>query len=199
MRLFLAASLPESARSHLSAALCEHADAPRSPQWTPPARWHLTLQFLGEVGPDRMRDLGDRLAVAASASVAISLRLAGAGTFPVRGGPPRVLWIGVAGGAVADIDRLAELAARIGAAATEAGIERERRRFQPHLTVGRWPATGRLAGSGVAGHPIAAALSAYLGPACDVTAMQLIRSHLGPRPRYEVLSSWRLGRPAVPL
>ncbi|HEX3814771.1 MAG TPA: RNA 2',3'-cyclic phosphodiesterase [Mycobacteriales bacterium] len=179
MRVFVAVSPPEHAIGHLAGAVDGCVGLPGAPRWTPAERWHLTLAFLGEIEESTM----DRIAARLDTVTGVSLRLAieGAGTFPERG-EPRVLWAGLSG----DIAALESLAKRIRIAVRAARITLERRPFRPHLTLGRWR-PGDPSGLGVL-----TALREYRGPEFEVTRFSLIRSHLGPQPRYEVLREWPL-------
>ncbi len=66
-------------------------------RWEDPAKFHITLQFLGEVAPDRLGALKQAGIEAASMCAPFSLGLSGIGVFP-RSGPARVLWIGTESG-----------------------------------------------------------------------------------------------------
>ncbi len=103
----------------------------RAVRWTAPARLHLTLRFLGdEADPARIARLLPALGEIAQAFGQFPLAARGAGAFPDLK-RPRVLWIGLGGAP------LAELAARVEAAAVAAGFAAEPRRWEPHLTIGR--------------------------------------------------------------
>jgi len=160
---------------------------PGGPRWIDRGRWHLTLTFLGELAEDRSDRL-DRLTTELGAVPsdyrAIHLRLSTVGTFPSRGAP-QVLWVGVAG-EPGDVDRLGALARATGRAARRAGVRVDRRPYHPHLTLGRWRA------GDVVDRRTVAALADYRGPPFRVTEVVLMRSHLGPRPRYERLTGWPL-------
>ena len=181
-RLFLAVDPPPAALADLDGALAPLRDAPGAPRWTPPDRWHVTLQFLGQVPAEVAGRLPDVVAPAVAAAPPMSLRVSGAGTFGSRR-RPAVCWAGLAG----DVVPLTALAGRLGAAVAPLGIRVEDRPFRAHLTVGRWrpgsPAdatlTDRLAG--------------HRGPVWPVTEVVLWRSHLGPTPRYERLAAWPVG------
>jgi 2'-5' RNA ligase len=67
------------------------------------------------------------------AQAPFELAFGGVGTFPPRGAP-RVLWLGVIGGADAVLALHAAVAGRFEAA----GAPQERRPKTPHLTLARW-------------------------------------------------------------
>jgi 2'-5' RNA ligase len=140
-------------------------------RWVPPARWHLTLAFYGEVPDENVPGTADMLARRLAGHTAVELRLAGAGQFGRR-----ALWLGLAG-EVPALRRLAH------------AVTFERRPYRPHLTV------ARLRG-GVDASPAVAELSSYDGPPFVATTVHLVRSRLGPAPAYDDVAVLALdGRP----
>ncbi|WP_280659308.1 RNA 2',3'-cyclic phosphodiesterase [Geodermatophilus sp. DF01_2] len=181
--MFFAVTPPPGALADLDRALGPLRDAPGAPRWTPPARWHLTLLFLGSVPADRMDPLVAAAGPAVAATPPLTLRLAGGGRFRARR-RPQVFWVGVTG----DGDALGALAGRLGAVARGLGLPVETRPFRAHLTLGRWrpgrPGDGDLPDR----------LAGYRGPSWPVAGVELLESHLGPAPRYDRLAAWPLGR-----
>ena len=99
---------------------------------------HLTLLFLGDVGPPALARLRAELGPAAGGLRGPRLVLGSAGAFPRRGAE-RVLWIGVQEEAGSE-GRLAELRRAALGAAERAGLdvaEERARPFHPHVTVAR--------------------------------------------------------------
>lgn len=177
MRLFIGVTPPSEAVDHLREAM-GNLPASDDVRWTDPIRWHITLAFLGDVGPGRLPRLQDELtAVAATCATIDGVHLAGAGTF----GP--VLWVGITpadrGSA---LDRLARATQR---AARSAGISVERRPWRGHLTVGRARQKADPA-------PIAHTLRDYRGPAWTVDTITLVHSILGATPEHRPLHVARL-------
>ncbi|MCU7728355.1 RNA 2',3'-cyclic phosphodiesterase [Actinoplanes sp. KI2] len=149
--------------------------------------WHVTLAFLGEVPDDRAGDVPGTLQRVAdgwrtAGSAAPQLRLAGGGRF--GRGRYTVLWVGVDG----DRDALTSLSRRVRRELKRDRLPFDDRRFNPHLTVAR--PGDRLAPAEVEADR--AELAGYRGPAWRVKTMVLVRSHLGPTPRYEHLGAWPL-------
>jgi 2'-5' RNA ligase len=135
MRLFLAIDPDARARDALgglrTAAERAMGEAALAWRWTGQANVHLTLHFLGEVDEARVPPL--------VAALGGSLReppfdatLGRLGVFPPSG-PPRTLWVSVAGAAEALGRVHRELAARL----EGAGGELDARPFTPHLTLAR--------------------------------------------------------------
>jgi len=186
----VAAEPDRAALDHLDRALGPVRLLPGGPRWIDRARWHLTLTFLGELavdGADRLDRLTAALGTVPAAHRTVHLRLSEAGTFPARGSP-QVFWVGVTG-EQGELDRLRGLARATARAARQAGVRVERRPFHPHLTLGRWRRGDAVDRAAVA------ALAGYGGPAFRLTEVVLMRSHLGPQPRYERLTGWPLPDP----
>lgn len=96
---------------------------------------HLTLKFLGNISEEQVTDLESRLKPAAEAVGPFEVEVAGVGVFPhlTR---PRVIWAGVRPSGA-----LTELQQQVESAVTEAGFEKEKRAFRPHLTLFRLKST----------------------------------------------------------
>ena len=171
---------PPAALDHLAGGLARLRDRPDAPRWVGRDAQHVTLAFFGEVPTARVAGLAAAVGDAVG-EPSLHLRLAGAGTFPERGAP-RVLWVGVDG----DVAELAALAGAVADAARSAGVPVDRRPYRPHLTVGRWPATG----APPSGRPLAGRLGRYAGPHFTAGTVVLMRSHQGAGVRYETVASW---------
>lgn len=124
-RLFLAIDLPDAIDQDLQLTTGGIPGA----RWQTPEQLHLTLHFLDEVDGATQRRL-----VAALAELdapAFDMQLRGADIFPPRG-PARVVWIGVA-----DPNPIRLVHERTGRILDRLGIERERRKYAPHVTIAR--------------------------------------------------------------
>ncbi len=129
MRLFVAIDIDSSIR----AAIAQFTEGVRG--FAPDVRWvsaqslHVTLKFIGEWPPARLDEL--KTALSSVGGKPCSIAFAGAGFFPTVKSA-RVFWIGIEAG-----PELAALAAAIDSATSQLGIEPERRKFTPHLTLAR--------------------------------------------------------------
>ncbi len=125
MRLFVALDLPWEVRERLAAL----GGGVPGARWTPAENLHLLLRFIGEVPPFRAEEVDHALAGLRSRS--FPLTLATIGTFS-KGGRETALWAGVERN-----ERLEHLQGKIETALQRAGLEPERRRFAPHVSLAR--------------------------------------------------------------
>lgn len=129
MRCFLALDLPAPVRNYLARTARESV-LKGTIKWVPAEQLHITLVFAGEVGDETVAAL--RAAVETVELSAMSFALAGLGRFPSHG-EPRVIWAGLSG----DVEPLKQLQKQLEATAIANGIERDKRKFSPHVTLGR--------------------------------------------------------------
>lgn len=168
MRLFAAIVPPPDVVGHLEEFLDGLRTARPDLRWTPPARWHLTLQFLGECGPYEVERQRDRWERRAARSRPMTLRLAGAGAFP-HPWTARAVWAGLAG----DTGAFASLA-----------VDDQ----VPHLTIARTRERAELTA-------LVAEVGHYEGPAWTARDLVLFESRMGAEsgPRYRPLETVPLG------
>ena len=183
VRLFVALDVPRVAIDHLEDAVAavrgQHSDL----RWIPADRLHLTLAFLGEVREPALDPLSRRLDRVGARHQDMSLSFAGAGRFGSR-----VLWVGVSG----DLTPLSRLAQSVVAAARKADVVVDERAHRPHVTLARSRTTSLDL------RRVVAALADYAGPAWRAASFSLVRSYLGPQPRYEVLRGFHLRAASAP-
>lgn len=192
VRLFIALHFDAGLLERLAAAEQPLRKADRRDQvrWVDPTGIHLTLKFLGEVDPGRVPALVDAVDEAVAGRAAPVLGLGHLGAFPnLR--RPRVIWVGL----VEQGDALSPLQAAVEAATERLGWERERRAFQPHLTLGRVREGRDRQPQRL--DPALERVLAEVPPATSDPAPQhvvaLVRSHLSPSgARYEDVRSWQL-------
>ena len=185
MRLFVAINFPAGVRDQIWGATSPLRSSDLPVRWVGRDLIHLTLKFLGDVAPDRLRSVQDSLRVAVSGAKPFPLGVQGLGVFP-NSRRPTVLWAGCELAPALELiqDSLERELDRI-------GFPIEGRPFRPHLTIGRVkhgvrPAT--LAGLGGMLEGIDLHAEAL------VTSVDLMESHLGRSgPRYESRFAARLG------
>jgi 2'-5' RNA ligase len=178
MRLFIGIELDENVRNAVTrtaealrtrlARAAPHVDA----RWVRPENLHVTVWFIGEANDERTAAIQRAFALPL-ATPRFTLSIAGCGAFPASG-PPRVFWIGLADGRESVVGVYDDVAERMIAL----GIEAERRRYAPHLTIARVKEAPRAEGRAVR----EALANVPLTPAsCRVEAATLFRSRLSPR------------------
>ena len=189
LRSFISIELPDELKTCLEEIQGELKKCKADIRWVKTKNIHLTLKFLGNINETDTEAITGVIRSACSKYQPFDLKVTGLGVFP---GPrsPRVLWVGmddseILGGLQDEIDRgLASL-----------GIEREKRKFSPHITLGRFKSSrGRelllkkipsLRGGGIG--------------TINVKYVNLMRSDLHPDgARYSKISEVALGCRDVP-
>lgn len=99
--------------------------------WVPPGRMHLTLRFIGEAGETQAQAIGQTLRAPFDLQP-FEFALARTSVFP-EAGRPRVFWAGLGAGR----ESLEELSRHVSARLGYAGVPRDDRPFEAHLTLGR--------------------------------------------------------------
>jgi RNA 2',3'-cyclic 3'-phosphodiesterase len=146
--------------------------------WVTAERLHITIRFIGHVDDARV----DKIRAVLEPPLALDpfdLTIAGVGTFPPKG-PPRVVWAGLAGGR----DQLLALEPNVSERLAGAGVPREKRPFNPHLTLARVrDAVGLRAA------PFVGSLRDISLGTTSVDAITLFESRLSPKgPTYVALA-----------
>lgn len=140
VRAFFAVELSSAARAQAAAAIeLLRSELPDPVRWVPEENLHLTLKFLGELDPDRIPKLVHLAAAKLVREHPFEAEIGGLGGFP-SARAARVVWLGVTHGA----GPLARLARKLDASAGRLGLERERRPYRAHLTIGRLPTPERI-------------------------------------------------------
>jgi 2'-5' RNA ligase len=132
IRSFVAVLLTDSVRDAVAATVERLRPLCSAVAWVPAPNLHVTLQFLGPQSEERLADAEAALEDAAGRSAALDVTFHGVGAFPGLE-RPRILWIGVAQGAL----EARALQARVAEALEARGFPREGRPWHPHLTIGR--------------------------------------------------------------
>lgn len=134
MRLFIAIKLPQvliEALTSVQAQLAKRVPS-GAVKWVRPNQIHITLRFLGEVEPDNVSEIKDRLMEITTYFRPFTIRPTGLSGFPTPSAP-RVIFVGLEG----EINILNSLAQQIDNEVGRYGSHQEDRAFHPHLTLGR--------------------------------------------------------------
>ncbi len=131
-RMFIAIPIQETSRNAIIKAVMADEKAKRMPvRWTSVQNLHLTMQFLGDVDEKRIPDLESIIDSVTAPAHPESLVFTGMGAFP-NPASPRILWIGIK-----KIDILLKIQKQLTNSLFERGFDADRKRFSPHLTLGR--------------------------------------------------------------
>ena len=130
MRLFIAINFTDEVKDALCETIAELRGASRRGRYTHRENLHLTLVFIGE--SERVDDILDVIEDVAEEAFTepLGIALSGAGVFSGRGGD--LHWVGVENTPV-----LSSLAKKLAGGLRDAGFDIEKRRFTPHITIGR--------------------------------------------------------------
>lgn len=107
-------------------------DSDADVRWVTPETIHCTLKFLGDVPEIEIPSLCTTVAAAVAPFTPFHLEYHGLGAFPNLA-RPHTLWVGAREG----VEPCRCLHEALDQALFELGFARERRRFRPHLTIGR--------------------------------------------------------------
>jgi 2'-5' RNA ligase len=181
LRLFIAAYPTPRVIQHLGEflprlAIAREPEPGKSLRLAPPEQWHVTLAFIGEVPDGSMSAARD--AMRSVEVPAMTLRVGGGGRF--GRGRFTTVWAGLRG----DVEKLDELALATRKALKRARLPFDPRPYNAHLTLAR--PGDRLPPEDVSADIFA--LSRYEGPDWFVEDVRLMRSQLGPKPRYDVVA-----------
>ena len=137
IRAFIAIELDDGVRRAAAAAARALREGPGGDRvrWVRAENLHVTLRFLGDIESARVSPLARDLREAVADLRGFQMQLGRVGVFP-SARRPRVVVIDVA-----PREPLEQLAEAVERAVVENGLAPEKRRFRPHLTLGR--ASGR--------------------------------------------------------
>ena len=185
IRSFLAFEMPVKIREIVSRALKEMKKLPLDVRWVRAENIHITVVFMGNISEDDITPIGEAVSKICNRYGPFNVTLTGSGIFgSLRN--PRVIWIGLDG----DLKRMSYFRNSLQKNLTPFGIKEEKRRFKPHLTLGRF-----RKGTGPIAH-MDKLLSKYQdidSPACAVEELILFKSELRPGGAvYSRLEAWPL-------
>jgi 2'-5' RNA ligase len=184
IRCFISVEIPSIILAQIEEYIAQLRLHAPNIKWVRAAGIHITLKFLGEISENRVEQVRDKLAPICITHKIFNLTAQGSGFFPSKN-KPRVVWIGL------DQDRersLYKLHQWIDDVMETLNFQREKRRFSPHITLGRIKNLGNFS-----------ELYSYLDknpfPATSfsVDSVKLMRSILKPEgAKYSVIESYPL-------
>ncbi len=138
IRSFIAINITETLRAEFSEIISVLKKSGSDMKWVRPENLHLTLKFLGNVEIQKLEAIKTGLKNALSGNTSFDISFEGIGCFP-NFRKPRVIWIGIK--AAPDLQNIYR---DVENALFPLGIDKEKRSFSPHLTLGRFNSTKRL-------------------------------------------------------
>src|SRR4051812_38418614 len=127
MRLFVALDIDDVIRNRIARFVEAVRDFAPEARWVKKESLHVTLKFIGEQPAIGVEGIQQALQTIATPPMKIGFR--GYGFFPTANSP-RVFWIGMEAG-----PELASLAAAVDEKLLALGVPKEKRKFNPHLTL----------------------------------------------------------------
>ncbi|NIR48785.1 RNA 2',3'-cyclic phosphodiesterase [candidate division KSB1 bacterium] len=131
IRTFIAVEIPDSVRDRIAKVQAELKKHKERISWTKPGNIHLTLKFLGNVDEEKIPAISEIIQEVVKDRKPFSLNVREVGAFP-NVSRPRVLWVGID-----DNPEIVEIADRIDEGLSQIVFPKEKRKFSPHLTIGR--------------------------------------------------------------
>jgi 2'-5' RNA ligase len=190
IRSFLAFELPPQVKATLSRLSGEIRPLPLDVKWVKVDNIHLTVVFMGHVAEGLLGEIGENAAHVCRRHGPFRLALNGVGFFGGRK-HPRVLWAGLEG----DVAPMSRFRDSLQKRLSPFGIEPEKRKFNPHLTLGRFRKGAR------GGHLLDEIVTRYgglTGPDFTAAELVLFRSDLKPGGAvYTRMGAWPLAGPPL--
>ena len=185
IRSFLAFDLPLEIKDIVARVSGELRKSTLDLKWVKVDNIHLTVVFLGNVRMVDLKAIGDEVQKVCLKTGSFDVSLVGMGVFPNRRNP-WVLWLGLNG----DLERMSHFRDALQNCLKPFGIKEEKRRFKPHLTLGRSRKSNKK------NFQLDEILSEYkdlASPVCSVEELILFKSDLKPGGAvYTKLASWPL-------
>lgn len=131
IRLFTGLALSSPVRKHVAGVVDALAGSVSGVRWVAPDNIHVTLKFLGWCDPSLVDGIVYMMEQATE-FLPLRLDVGGVGAFPSVGSA-RVIWVG----AHDPEGKIEKIYRTLDKAAVKYGFKREKRKYVPHITVGR--------------------------------------------------------------
>jgi len=132
VRLFIAIELTQDIKDKLKMLEEELCFVCPQGKWVKPDNIHLTLNFLGYIKEDLVRETTESIIKSVKNFGSFDIEVKGASYFPEKG-DPRVIWVGIGSGS----EKVFSLHSKIKEALLSFNFEPEKDEFKAHLTLGR--------------------------------------------------------------
>ena len=185
IRSFLAFKLPPEIKKTLSHIAQDMRNTSLDVRWVKAGNIHITMVFLGNVPVGHVEPIGEAAEKVCQEYGPFAISIKGAGVFSsIRN--PRVLWIGMNG----DLERMTYFRDALQKRLRPFGIKQEKRRFKPHLTLGRFRKGARPR---TCLDDLLTKYQSFISPVCTLEQLVLFKSDLKPGGAvYARLKEWPL-------
>ena len=185
MRSFLAFELPSEIKNAVAQVSETLKKSRLDVRWVKVDNIHLTVVFMGNTNADDMPAIQDDVKKVCSQYGSFDISLKGIGCFPNRR-RPRVMWIGLDG----DLERMGRFRDDLQDQLKSFGIKVEKRKFKPHLTLGRFRSSKKTV---IDLDDIISEHETLNSPFFTLNALNLFKSDLKPGGAvYTKLETWPL-------
>ena len=132
IRSFISVHLSENVREQIARFQTGLKIPGTDIKWVRPENMHITLKFLGDIQPDQIDSIENVIRDVAGSVTPFNVWIRGAGCFPNEH-HPRVLWLGI----FTKTEIPGHMARDLNGRLAVLGFQTEKRKFKPHLTLGR--------------------------------------------------------------
>ena len=132
MRTFIALEISDESRSSLAQLIESIKPELGKLSWVKPENIHLTMKFIGEIDEKMIPDIERELNHVAAKTSVMSVNIRSLGCFP-NPRRARVLWAGLRG----NLEQLEFLKRDVEESMTKIGLEKDNKKFSPHVTLAR--------------------------------------------------------------
>lgn len=187
IRSFLAFDLPDDIMDQVTLFSKEIKRSPLNVKWVNVKNIHLTVVFMGNIKANNIPEIEENIEKVCSRYSKFDLSLRGPGVFPnIR--RPRVIWLGLEG----DLERMSFFRDALQKQLQPFGIKQEKRKFKPHLTLGRFRKTKNNINNSLL-EDILIHNKDLSSPVVVLNRLFFIKSELKPSgAEYTKLNSWSL-------
>lgn len=130
MRLFIGIELDDGLKKYIDHRKESIKPYIKTGRFTDRNNLHLTLKFIGEVREDVMVQITEKLQKMEASQRCLNIHLDHLGVFPKKN--KAILWLGIQ-----ENEAIIKLYNRIEDLMEECGLEKEKRLYTPHITLGR--------------------------------------------------------------
>jgi len=132
IRTFVSVEIPEKFSEQIVNIQKELEKTKPDIKWVEPENFHFNLKFLSSRTEAEITKISEKTKAVTLRHKKFMLSIEQIGCFP-SDSSPRVVWLGVQQGK----EEISNLANDIDESCSKLGIEKEKRKFEPHLTLGR--------------------------------------------------------------